>query len=147
MKLKVQKDNPFLCPPGYQSAICTGLWPLEQRTADGQQMVRLGFDVFPNAADLSRTYKAGKSYPGSLTYGSPLLQDLEGWLGNEALTREQEFDTEQLAGMPALLLIKHRYNEGWDQPYVFIAHIAPAVETVQAKVVAPLASSGIKTAN
>jgi hypothetical protein len=138
MKLRIENHNPFLCPPGYHPAICTGLWQLNERAADGQQMVRLGFEVFPNAGDPNRTYKAGKNYPSSLAPGSALREDMENWLGDAPFSKEGEFDTDQLVGQPALLLMKHYQNEGYPQPYVYIAHIAPAVERVQARVIVPL---------
>ncbi len=106
-----------------------------------QEMVRLAFDVFPRDGDPNRSYRAGKKYPKSLTHGSPLRGDLENWIGEEALTREDDFETDELLGKPAFLLIKHRHNDGWEHPYVYIAHIGPVEEVKEAKAITPVKKS------
>lgn len=93
-----------------------------------QELVRLAFDVFPDNGDPNRRYRAGKKYLKSLSHGSPFREDLEGWIGVEQLTQEDEFDTDELVNKQARLLIKHRHNDGWEHPYVYIAHIAPVEE-------------------
>jgi hypothetical protein len=88
-------------------------------------MLKFIFEVeVPSIPDM--TVIVIKKYPASTKSRSPLKKTLEGWLGKEWLKQAGEnFDTDDLVGEKADLVIKHIVNPGYDNPFVMLESIHP----------------------
>lgn len=123
MKLSIPKEPTYIVPEGQYRAILTNVINLEDK-----KQVRL---VFHLQNDEGHPFLAGKNYSISdaFTRNGDLRQDLKSWRGRDFTAdeaRNGSFDLETLLGQQADLVIGHRHNAKFDNPYVFIAEILPA---------------------
>ena len=123
MILSVEPRETFDVEPGRYKAKCTDIREIEKPTRKGlQKFLRLIWELDTCGAQNVR-YLAGKNYEPTLAKDSTLRNDLITWFGHDINARN--FDTATLKGKEAIITVQNIENEGWDNPYHWVAKVEP----------------------
>ena len=123
MHLKLPKTPCWNLPEGNHTATCLDARiNLENKNGKANEYLMLVFEVDIDDDD-NVQYLAKRKYELPIKAGTPLLNDLNAWLGAEFLKKNRYFDSETLKGRTADISLVHIYNANYRNPFVHIQSI------------------------
>ena len=127
MELEIEKERTFNCPEGCFRAKFKGIRE-ERKFRDGklEKFARLTLEVeVPSIPD--KIVTVARNFPPSLKPGSKLRELLESWLGRNFFEQNsgKKIDFDLLIDKEADILVHLIQNEGYAQPYRFLAEMYP----------------------
>jgi hypothetical protein len=138
MLIPVPPKNSFDVEPGRYAATCIDAREFEKETRKGSaKLLRLIWELHIPGADDVR-YLVGKNYEPTLARNSKLRNDLITWFGHDINVRQ--FDTATLKGKDATITVQHIDNEGFSEPYCWVAKVEPPnveAEVEQVRAISP----------
>jgi hypothetical protein len=138
MLISVPPRDSFIVEPGRYRATCIDAREIEVQTVRGsEKRLRLIWELHIPGAGETR-YLVGKNYEPALARGSKLRNDLVSWFGHDINTRQ--LDTATLKGKDATITVQNIENEGYAEPYCWVAKVEPPnvdEEFEQVRVISP----------
>lgn len=131
MKLSEKKDGNFQPHPETDSpvkAVIVDVTPLKKRETQfgTKEEFRIVFESETEKEDGERFCIWSRPYSPSLHEKAALRKDLKKLLGRDLTKQElEEFETEELIGLGAKLMIEHAHSQDGTQTYANIAMIRP----------------------
>ena len=128
MQIVVPQEISFVCPEGTLSATFYHAKEISKMTKRGEEkLVRLLFQPDTLSTE-ARITLVGRNFVPSLARGSELRTFLDLWLGSDFVNEHKQrgtFDFAAVQDRAADLVVKHINNEGYNQPFVYLAAAYP----------------------
>jgi len=140
MRLQLPNTPCWNLPEGNHTATCLDARvTTENKHGKATDFLLLVFEVNINDDD-NVQYLAKRKYELPIKPGTPLLNDLNAWLGAEFFKKNRYFEPEILKGKTADISPAHVHNDDYDKPFVYIQSIhAPG------SLVVPYEQTGIRS--
>ena len=123
MRLQLPKTPCWNLPEGNHTATCLDARiHTENKNAKATDFLLLVFEVDIDDDD-NVQYLAKRKYELPIKACTPLVNDLNAWLGVEFLKKNRYFDPETLKGKTADISLVHIHNDNYRNPFVHIQSI------------------------